>query len=81
MRAMTVEVRRNDKVPGYVRVEVAPSVRIGPNGIYVGINAHFVLTQGERRANAAVAADVLTAQWNAARALESRLMAALREAV
>jgi hypothetical protein len=80
-RVMTVEANRNDKVPGYVRVELAPSVRISPNGVYVGINAHFQLTKGERRANAAAAAAVLTAQWNAVRAQHSRLMTALMEAV
>lgn len=90
MRAMTVEIQRSDpEVPGYVRIEIAPSTRIGPNGVYVGINAHFQLTQriqhahagAAARANAGAAARVLAAQWEATRELESHLMSKLSEAL
>ena len=82
MRVMTVEVHRKDaEVPGYIRVELAPSVRIVPNGVYIGINAHFRLAKAERRANAAAAARVLDAKWAAARKLEAQLMSTLLEAV
>jgi hypothetical protein len=82
MRSMTVEVAREDSfVPGYVRVELAPSVRIAPNGVYIGINAHFVLTRGERRANAGDAARILITQWEATRKLESTLLSNLETAV
>lgn len=82
MRLMSVEVHRKDgHIPGYVRIELAPSVRITPNGVYIGINAHFQLTQDQRRANAAEAARVLTAEWEATRQLEATLLSNLETAV
>jgi hypothetical protein len=82
MRVMTVEVPRDDpELPGFVRVEIAPSIRVTPNGVYVGINGHFQLSQGGQRANAALAADVLMKQWDETRVLEGKLIAALLEAI
>ena len=82
MRGMTVEVSRGDpRTPGHVRIELAPSLRTTPNGIYVGINAHFQLATDGRRAKASDAARVLTEQWEATRALESTLVGKLAEAV
>lgn len=83
MRSMTVEVHRDDEIlPGMVRVEVAPSVRITPNGVYIGVNGHFLLsTVGDRRANAGHAARVLADQWEETRALEAELVTQLLEAV
>jgi hypothetical protein len=83
MRMMTVEVNRDDeKLPGFVRVEVAPSVRVTPNGVYIGINNHFELkTEGDRRANAEYARRVLVDHWQEARDLETKLVAQLLEAV
>lgn len=46
MRVMRVETHREDPhLPGFVRVEVAPSIRVTPNGVYIGINGHFQLSQ------------------------------------
>lgn len=82
MRVMTVEVHREDEtLPGFVRVEVAPSVRITPNGVYVGINGHFQLTKDDERANAADAARTLAEQWDGARRMELDLVTNLLEAV
>lgn len=82
MRVMTVEVNRKDTVvPGYTRVELAPSVRITPNGVYIGINAHYQLSEPDRRSNAGKAARVLIEQWDATRKLESNLITSLLEAV
>jgi hypothetical protein len=82
MRSMTVEVQRADgSISGFVRVEVAPSVRITPNGVYAGINAHFQLTAGDKRGNAAHAAEILVEQWDATRAVENRIIAHLQKAI
>jgi hypothetical protein len=82
MRVMTVEVHRKDDLqPGYVRIELAPSVRAVPNGVYIGINAHFQLTREARRATAAHAARVLVEQWEGARKLETGLLGSLEAAV
>lgn len=83
MRVMTVEVYRDDgDVPGFVRIELAPSVRVTPNGVYIGINDHYQLTTaGEDRGTAIDATNVLSNCWNAARDLENRLVSQLLEAV
>jgi hypothetical protein len=82
MRVMTVEIHRDDpNLPGHVRIELAPSVRTGPYGVYVGINAHFQLSQPGNRGNAARAARVLAAQWESTRALESHLVSTLSHAI
>lgn len=78
MRVMTVEVNRNESsIPGHVRVELAPSLRVLPHGVYVGINAHFQLTKNEQRSNGGAAAHVLGEEWEGIRALENTLVAAL----
>jgi hypothetical protein len=82
MRVMTVEVARNDpEAPGHVRVELAPSVRIIPNGVYVGINAHFQLKHGEERGNGAAAASILKLYGDSTRALEKSLLQTLLNAI
>jgi hypothetical protein len=73
MRAMAVEAWRQD-IEGYVRTEVAPSVRLTPNGIYAGVNAHFQLTVDEDRGNGYKAARVIEEHWDATRQLERELI-------
>lgn len=83
MRVMSVEVHRDDdSVPGFVRVELAPSIRIPNNGVYIGINAHFQLagvTTG--RTSAADASRVLVEYWDETRDLEASVIGRLLEAV
>lgn len=82
MRQMRVEVQRNDdETPGFVRIELAPSARIGPHGVYVGINAHFQLRKGEKRSTAGIAAATLGRNWETVRRIESDLLTKLLEAV
>jgi len=83
MRSMTVEVSRTETpLQGWIRVEIAPSLRIGPYGIFIGINGHFVLPRhNDIRGNGGDAARVLMEQWEGARETESRLVAKLLEAV
>lgn len=83
MRVMTVEVNRDDaELPGFVRIEVAPSVRLEPNGVYIGINAHFQLSSPDTgRGNGFRAAEVLAQQWDETRALEAHLVSQLLEAI
>ena len=79
MRSMMVEAARAD-VPGFVRTEVAPSVRLSPNGIYAGINAHFQLTLGtENRGTGEQAARVIEKHWDATRELQRRLIERILE--
>ncbi len=74
LRTMTVETHREEP-KGYVRLEVGPSVRVTPQGIYIGINTHFQLTTDqEQRANAFEAARVLGAHWEDTRMLEQHLV-------
>ncbi len=82
MRVMTVEVvREQDDFPGWVRVEVAPSVRVLPYGVYTGINAHYELSAREKRPTAYDAARILREKWDATRALEAKLIASLSKEV
>lgn len=83
MRSMSVEVTRADeRTPGHVRVEVAPSSRITPNGVFVGINAHFQLKKSpDDRPSAGDATRILADNWDPIRALEKKLLARLLEAI
>jgi hypothetical protein len=74
MRTVTVEAWRDD-ITGYVRVEAAPSVRVTPHGIYIGINAHFQLsTIPPDRSNGYEASVLLNDQWEPTRLLERELI-------
>ncbi len=83
MRSMTVEVHRADESqpPGWVRVEVAPSIRVVPNGVYVAINAHFQLTTKDRRGTGRDASRLLRDNWESTRSLEAELLAHVLDAV
>jgi hypothetical protein len=72
MRSMIVEAWRPNR-RDYVRVEVAPSVRITPNGVFLGINSHFQLSHDEERGTGLGAAQVIAEQWEGARAFEEVL--------
>ena len=79
LRTMTVETHRTEPL-GYVRIEVAPSLRVLPHGVYVGINTHFQLTEASGdRSNGYEAARALGQHWDATRALERQLVARLME--
>lgn len=75
MRTMTIEVTRDDEAaPGILRVEVAPSVRVLPYGLYIGLNGHFNIRDDEWIGTAYTAGKVLMAQWDSTRAEESQLI-------
>jgi hypothetical protein len=78
MRSMIVEAWRPNR-RDYVRVEVAPSVRITPNGVFLGINSHFQLSHGEERGTGLGAAQVVAEQWDGARAFEEVLRTRILE--
>jgi hypothetical protein len=69
---MTVEASRAD-IPAVVRTEVAPSVRVTPHGVYIGINAHFALDVDGETGNGYKAAEVIAANWDTTRKLEADL--------
>src|SRR5207248_1459218 len=73
MRSMTIEAWRDD-VPSFVRTEVAPSVRLTPHGVYVGVNAHFQLRVSDESSNGHDAARILEDHWEQTRGLEQRLI-------
>ena len=72
LRAMTIEAW-NENGKDFVRVEVAPSVRLRPWGVYIGINSHFQLTLGEERASGHDAALKIDEQWDEVRDREKQL--------
>jgi hypothetical protein len=73
MRSMTVEAGREDG-SGYVRTEIAPSVRLTPYGVYIGINAHFQLSTDGKSGNGYSAARVIEEQWDGTRSFERELI-------
>jgi hypothetical protein len=83
MRIMMIEVHRADAdFPGFITVQVAPSVRVVPLGVYVGINAHFQLKGSDSSGTrASDAARTLQQTWNTTRALENQLVERLLEAI
>lgn len=78
MRSMTVEAWRED-IHAFVRTEVAPSVRITPNGVYMGVNAHFQLTLDDERGNGYKAARIVEEHWETTRSLERELITRILE--
>jgi hypothetical protein len=78
LRTMMVEAWRPNK-KDYVRIEVAPSVRITPNGVFIGINSHFQLTENDNRGTAHVAAGVVAKQWDSVRAFEKESQSRIME--
>ena len=79
LRSLAVEAWRED-IPAFVRAEVAPSVRLMPNGVYTGVNAHFQLTVGEEHGNGYRAARIVEEHWEATRNLERELIEHILEA-
>lgn len=73
MRSLAVEAWRND-IAGFVRTEIAPSVRLAPNGIYTGVNSHFQLSGNGKKGNGYEAARIIEMHWDATRALERELI-------
>jgi hypothetical protein len=78
LRTMTVEVWRTDR-RSFVRVEVAPSVRVTPNGVYIGINGHFQLRVDDVPGTGLQAANLLGEHWEETRSLEAHLQERLIE--
>lgn len=65
------ESTRQDGEKGWVHVQVEPSIRV-KNGIYVRVNDHFKLLDGEKFSNGREAAQLVTRKWDAScRASES----------
>jgi hypothetical protein len=79
MREMVVEAWRTD-INGYVRTQLAPSVRVAPYGVYTGVNAHFQLSADEHRGTGYDAARIVDEQWAATRDLSRRLIHQILEA-
>jgi hypothetical protein len=80
LRTLTVEVTRPES-GGYVRVEVAPSVRVTPYGVFVGINSHFQLSTPEQRANGYQAVGVLDEHWEDTRRFEHQIIEQIRDLI
>lgn len=78
LRAMTVEAWHED-AKDFVRVDVAPSVRLRPWGVYIGINSHFQLTVGEERATGHDAAVTIDEKWDEVRDREQTLQSRIAD--
>jgi hypothetical protein len=50
-RSVTIEGERPDDYLGYLLVKVEPSNVLGPQGLYIGVNDHYDLTDPEPPAN------------------------------
>lgn len=81
MRVMTVEVAREGEFPGHVRVELAPSTRIGPNGIYIGTNGHFQVGSPTSPGNGLEASRIIEHNWESTRDVEQKVIATLTHSV
>jgi hypothetical protein len=76
LRNMTVEVQRGEDQPGgLARIDVAPSVRVLPWGIFCQINDHFAVphTDGSR-GSAGEYALLLRAQWSPVRSFQAAVI-------
>jgi hypothetical protein len=54
---------RLDGLPGYVRVHTAPSDLVAPNGIFVQVNDHFELSNGDKLSDGQQTSDLVVAKW------------------
>ena len=80
LRGLKVEAWRTNK-RDYVRIEVAPSARLKPWGVYVGINAHYQLTEGDDRGTGHRAAQAILENWDAIRDFEHQIQQVLLRGV
>ena len=55
-------------------------MRVTPNGVYVGTNGHFQLSEGNESANAYLAARTIDEHWESTRALERECISRFMEA-
>jgi hypothetical protein len=79
LRTVTVKAAPKDRA-GWVRAEVAPSARLTPNGVYVGVNAHFQLTISDKeRGNGYKAARVVEEHWESSRTTERDMIERILE--
>jgi hypothetical protein len=56
-------LQRLDGSPGYVRVRIDPSVQILPYGIFVQVNDHFDLVDGEKLSDGQRTSDLVVDKW------------------
>jgi hypothetical protein len=80
MRMLQVEAW-NENRKDFVRVEIAPSVRVTPWGVYVGINSHFQFSEDEERGNGLRSARAIADNWDEVRAFENKIQDSIMEAV
>jgi hypothetical protein len=91
LRSLTMEqsiLVNNEPAPldgkkGWIRVQVEPSARITPTGIFVTVNDHYILTADGTLSDARAAADIVAADWadskSRAEALIDRIMGIIRD--
>jgi hypothetical protein len=69
---------RLDGLYGWIRVHIEPSVRVVPNGVFVLVNDHFDLMEGDRPADGRKAVELVLEKWDTsldrAEALVDRIM-------
>ena len=55
---------RLDGLHGWIRVHIEPSVRVLPNGVFVLVNDHFDLMEGDRPADGRKAVELVLEKWD-----------------
>ena len=71
--------KRLDGLFGYVRAHVEPSLRGVPHGIYVLINNHIDLVDGDHRADGRKVAEVVSEKWDSCMEMSESLIDKIME--
>lgn len=73
----TVAYRQDQR--GFAKVEIAPSTRLQPYGVYIGINSHIQLSVEGSRGNGHEMARTLDQEWDSVRQFERELLSKMLE--
>jgi hypothetical protein len=79
LRDLNIEVAREDE-QGFVRVQVAPSVRVIPSGVYINVNSHFQLSTKDARGTGQQASRAIDEHWDGERENHESLISSLLDA-
>lgn len=63
MRTLTMEGVRTDNRKGYIRIEIAPSLRVHP-GVFIAMNDHFQMEETESKIGCQQMLDILKQEWD-----------------
>jgi hypothetical protein len=81
MQGITIRGQREDDLVGWVDVRVEPSLFVLPNGVFVHVNDHVQLTEGESAEGAQKLMQILTETWSKASERAERIISAVGEKI